>query len=510
VRKLIKVAALAIATIATLTLGSSASTGLQHLLIHVRLSKEVHPRTSGRLLVLLSKGTGKDRLAFGMVPVDTWVAAREVSALMPGEDGVDIDADDLAFPSGFSRVPPGDYQIQAFLDVNHSYAYGGVRPGDLFSKPHTLTGWRPDASESIVLSLDQEVARTEPALSLSIQPIKFQSPALTAFWGRPIDITGYVILPPSYSMSTRTTYPTVYWTHGFGGTLTAIARGAEQRAKLMASKDLPEMIWVFLNESFPTGTVEFADSVNNGPWGFALTRELIPDLERRYRMDGKPNGRFLTGHSSGGWATLWLQVSYPAIFGGTWSTAPDPSDFRSFTGPDIYAPHANVYRKADGSSWMLVRVDGRDVVSLENYAKLEAVLGDYGGQFASFEWVFSPKGIDGRPMPLFDRATGDVYPDVAEYWGSHYDIARKITREWHRIGKDLRGKIHVIVGGADTFHLDEPARFLEGELRRLDAGATFTSVPGKTHFDLYSDGSDGQALTKKIAREMYAIARPQR
>ena len=117
---------------------------------------------------------------------------------------------------------------------------------------------------------------------------------------------------------------------------------------------------------------------------------------------------FLTGHSSGGWATLWLQVSYPAIFGGTWSTAPDPSDFRSFTGPDIYAPHANVYRKADGSSWMLVRVDGRDVVSLENYAKLEAVLGDYGGQFASFEWVFSPKGIDRRPMPLFDRATGDV------------------------------------------------------------------------------------------------------
>ena len=90
-QKLIKVAALAIATIATLTLGPSASTGLEHLLIHVRLSKEVpSSATSGRLLVLLSKGTGKDRLAFGMVPVDTWVAAREVSAAVPWRRRVDI------------------------------------------------------------------------------------------------------------------------------------------------------------------------------------------------------------------------------------------------------------------------------------------------------------------------------------------------------------------------------------------------------------------------------------
>jgi len=408
-------------------------------------------------------------------------------------------------------VPPGDYQIQAFLDVDHSYAYGGTQPGDLFGKPQTLVGWRPDAPEPLTLSLDQEVSQIrDRALPPNIQPLKFQSPALTAFWGRPIDITGYVVLPPGYLKSARATYPTVYWTHGFGGTLAAIERAAERYATLMASKELPEMIWVMLNESFPTGTVEFADSVNNGPWGFALTRELIPNLERQYRMDARPNGRFLTGHSSGGWATLWLQVSYPTIFGGTWSTAPDPSDFHSFTGPDVYVPRANVYHKPDGSPWMLVRLDGHDVVSLEDYAKLEAVLGDYGGQFASFDWVFSPKGIDGRPMPLFDRVTGDVHPDVAEYWASHYDIARKIAREWHRNGKDLRGKIHVIVGGADTYHLDESARRLEAELRPLDAGATFTYVPGKTHANLYAEGSDLQALTKTIAAEMYAIARPRK
>ena len=507
-QKAIGIVTLAIATVTAPGQHPLVSSDPQHLLIRVGLAERFQRPASGRLLVLLSKGVGKERLAFARELSDTWVAAREVKALAPGAEVV-IDADDLTFPTGFSRVPQGDYQIQAFLDVNHTYAYAGVQPGTLFSNVQTLTAWRPDASKSPTLTLDQEVPGADPVLPPGIEPIRIQSTALTAFWGRPIDITGYVVLSPSYATTTRTTYPTVYWTHGFGVTPATIERVAEQRyRKLMESKEIPEMIWVMLNESFSTGTVEFADSVNNGPWGFALTRELIPSLERRYRMDSKPNGRFLTGHSSGGWASLWLQVAYPAIFGGTWSTAPDPSDFHSFTGPDIYVAHANVYRHADGSPRMLVRLDGRDVASLEDYAKLEAALGDYGGQFASLEWVFSPKGTDGRPMPLFDRVTGDVDPRVADYWAAHYDIARKITREWDRIGKDLRGKIHVIVGDADTYHLDESARMLEAEIRPLATGASFTYVPGKTHSDLYANASDPQALTKEIAAAMYAIARP--
>ena len=111
-------------------------------------------------------------------------------------------------------------------------------------------------------------------------------------------------------------------------------------------------------------------------------------------------------------------------------------------------------------------------------------------------------------MPLFDRVTGTVNADVAEYWRAHYDIARKVEREWTRSGKNLKGKIHVTVGDADTYHLDEPARLLEATLHQLDAGATFTYVPGKDHFNLYADGGDPRALTKKIAAEMYAIAHP--
>jgi hypothetical protein len=356
-RKLLGITAVAaVAAIGALPTAADSNRG-HHLFVRVTLSRQLQHPVSGRLVVLLSKGTDKKRLELARVPKDTWIAAREVQALVPGAD-VDIDTDAIAFPTGFSAAPPGDYQVQAFLDQDHSYAYSKAGPGDLFSEPRVLRGWHPDTSDAVPLSLDEELPPTpEPAPPPRVEPVTFQSPSLTAFWGRPITISAYVLLPPGYLARQATTYPTVYWTHGFGGTRALIERTAENYHTRLEAGDLQNMIWVMLDESFPTGTVEFADSVNNGPWGFALIHEFIPYLEKRYRMDAKPSGRFLTGHSSGGWATLWLQVAYPEIFGGTWSTSPDPSDFRSFTGLDIYAPNANAYHQPDGSPRMLVRID---------------------------------------------------------------------------------------------------------------------------------------------------------
>ena len=225
-------------------------------------------------------------------------------------------------------------------------------------------------------------------------------------------------------------------------------------------------------------------------------------------MDARPSGRFLTGHSSGGWATLWLQTRYPKIFGGTWSTSPDPSDFHDFTGADLYRPNANVYVDASGKPIPLVRMNGKDVANFEDFAKLEAVLGPVGGQMASFDWVFSPKGPDGRPMQMFDRRTGAVNPLVAAYWRDHYDIAYRLEHNWPALKPDLDGKIHVIVGTADTFHLDGAAHKLKAVLDRLGAKADVRFLPGKTHGNLYEANGDPDALTKQIAKEMYAVARP--
>jgi hypothetical protein len=203
-----------------------------------------------------------------------------------------------------------------------------------------------------------------------------------------------------------------------------------------------------------------------------------------------------------------LQIDYPTIFGGTWSTSPDPSDFHLFSTIDLYAPHANFYRGPDGTQNPIIRDHGQPRATMQQLAGLESVLGDYGGQLASFEWVFSPRGPDGRPQPLFNRATGEIDPDVAVYWRSHYDIVEYLNTNWKTIGADLRGKIHLVVGTDDTFYLDGAAHSLESALKQLDGDPHFTFLPGRTHFDVYVEGKDTGALFDTIAAEMYRVARP--
>jgi S-formylglutathione hydrolase FrmB len=337
---------------------------------------------------------------------------------------------------------------------------------------------------------------------------EFQSKLLTKFWGRLVAIRAWVILPPGYTEQTKERYPTVYFTHGFGGSIDSILLNGLTLRDRMKEGKMPPMIWVMLDEGCAEGTHEFADSVNNGPWGAALTTEFIPYVESKYRMDARKTGRFLNGHSSGGWATLQLQINYPKIFGGTWSTSPDSSDFYDFTGPDLYAANANVYRKPDGSPWPQIRMNGKVVATVEEFAKFEQALGPYGGQYASFEWVFSPRSDSGAPKQMFNRVTGAVDPGVVAYWQEHYDLAHIVEANWATLGPDLKGQIHLIVGTADTFYLDGAAHKFEAVLNRLGADPHFTYLPGRSHFDLYVVGNDQRGLFDQIGAEMYAVARP--
>jgi hypothetical protein len=476
---------------------------------------------SGRLLIFAEPATPDnaadteiDSAAFRPRPVS--VAARDVASFGSARS-VLIDTQEIAYPAGFATLAPGDYRLQAVLDRDGNYNYSGRGAGDLVSKIVTVH-W--PAQGPATVPLDHEIPAEQPQRSQEaqaqidaarphLQELMFPSPSLTAFWGKPERIGVWVLTPPGYDPKAKQTWPTVYRTSGFGGSHVYDRDSAAKIWDLEARKQIPPMIWVFLDHSsLGTGTTEFADSVNNGPWGHALTTELIPALERRYRMDAKPSGRFLTGHSSGGWATLWMQVAYPKVFGGAWPTAPDPSTFHDFTGADLYAPNANFYHDAAGQPHWLIRDHDKKIATIEQFARLEAVLGRDGGQFRSFEWVFSPKGQDGGPEPMFDRATGRVDPAVVAYWRDHYDVAYILQRDWKTLKPDLDGKIHMTVGTADTFFLDGAAHKLEAVMRGLGAKTDFTYVPGKTHMDLYERGGDKQALTKDIAKAMYAVARP--
>ena len=485
---------------------------------------------SGRLLVTLQPADVAEKAAkdgkvtsIGVSPfggINGTLIGMDVARLAPGQALV-VDGESQAYPTTLSALPPGDYYVQAVLDTARNNNYGGDAD-DISSAPVKITIGKDrdlpllalaqrNAPEGGFWDLPAQMPAEMRAQMLASKPniraLDLASPKLSAFWGRPIHMRGWVVLPPGYAAGSAK-YPVVYWTHGFGGNLRNSLYSAASTSHGMETGAMPPMIWVFLDESSATGTHEFADSVNNGPWGAALTTELIPLVDRDYRTDGVAASRFVTGHSSGGWAALWLQVRYPKLFGGSWPTSPDSSDFRDFTGADLYAPNANVYRRADGASIPLVRSKGEVLATFEQFARLEDLIGPYGGQMASFDWVFSPRGADGRPMQMFDRRTGVVDPEVAAYWRDNYDIAHRIVTQWDALKPDLDGKLHLIVGTADTFYLDGAARKLEAAMKSVGAKTGFRFLPGRTHGDLYAIGDDRRALARTIAWEMYKTARP--
>ena len=461
--------------------------------------------TSGRLLVFMTESKSETPPS-PQSANDGWVAAMEVAHLAPGQT-IEFNPDLKAYPHPFSQAKIGTYQFMALLDPDHSYAYNGQNEGDLYGPVVTMEKLSPSDAGAIDLILNK---RTEAKVSAGdtekVKFVEFESPSLTAFWGRPILMRAAVVLPPSFGRKASRLYPAVYEVHGFGGShILAANRRVDGLSKAMLEGKQMERVTVLLDGSFPTGHHEFADSINNGPWGQALTKEFIPYLERRFGLIPQPYARFLTGHSSGGWSTLWLQVTYPTYFGGTWSTAPDPVDLRSFTGIDVTPTSTdNFYRKADGSPRNLIRRNGQPISSIEEFARKEEVLGEYGGQFASFEWVWSPKGQDGRPMKLFNRETGEQDSFVQQAW-QKYDIRLILEKNWTSLEPKLRGKIHLICGTEDTFHLEEAVILLCDFLRQKGASDACEMVPGRDHGNLYqSYKTYPDGLSARIAKEMEA------
>jgi uncharacterized protein (DUF2141 family)/alpha-beta hydrolase superfamily lysophospholipase len=493
--------------------------------IAVTLQPDLAKDASGRLLVFAAPATS-ETVTSDAVDLEraggVSVAARDVARFGAG-CSVTIDTLTGAFPKSFARLAPGRYRVQAVLDRNGDYNFAGRGPGDLVSRVVTV---HFPLSSMPIIELDHAIPpETDQFDTAGLPPVaaeqiaasrphlhdeRIASKVLTRFRGERQAVAVWVLTPPGYDPASRTTYPTVYTAGAFGAGHKLAGQQLSRMWHLMETGAMPPMVWVALDHSSPTGTTEFADSRNNGPWGKALVSEVIPALETKYRMDAKPSGRFLTGHSSGGWFALWAIVRYPHLFGGSWATAPDPVDFHDFLGVDLYAPVANMYHTVDGRPRPLERDHGTVLGTIEEAARLETVLGHEGGQLRSFEWVFSPRRPDGEPALLFDRATGTVDPAVAAYWRARYDIGHRIEADWPRLGRHLDGKVHVVVGTEDSYYLDGPVRRLDAAFRKVGGRADVRYVPGATHSMamLYAKDGDRNALWKEMSRAMYAVARP--
>ena len=400
-----------------------------------------------------------------------------------------VGADAVGFPGPLDRLEPGDYAAQAVVRLNPDTHALGDGEGNAFG-PVVRATLDPKAGGTIRLTVDRLVPPKPFEETDRIKLVDIPSPILSAFHRRPIRHRAAVILPEGGGGTRRAT---LYIVPGFGGDHHLAGRMASSRRSGFGE----DLIRVVLDPDCGTGHHAFADSAANGPRGRALVEELIPYLEAHYPARAEPGARLLNGHSSGGWSVLWLQVTYPDSFGGVWATSPDPVDFRDFQRVDLYARGANLFRDPSGSRRPLARRGTRPVLFFDDFSRMEDVLGD-GGQLHSFEAVFSPLRSDGRPRPLWDRATGAIDPEVAHAWRA-YDIRLILERDWATLGPKLAGKLHVITGELDTFFLDGAVRLLKQSLTNLGSDAVVEVVPGKDHSTLID-----AELTARFDREMKA------
>ena len=232
------------------------------------------------------------------------------------------------------------------------------------------------------------------------------------------------------------------------------------------------------------------NSANVGPYGDALTEELIPYLEEHFRMIRAPWARLLAGGSTGGWEALAMQVFYPETFGGTWGWCPDPVDFNYYQIVNVYEDDNAYY--TDNEWHRLERPNARrpdgnltSTVRQENHMELATGPNSRsGGQWAIWEAVFGPVGADGYPRPIWDPVTGAIDHETAAYWRANYDLHQHLRTNWETVGPKLAGKLHVAVGDMDTYYLDNAVYLLQDFLDSVDnprADASFEYGRRKTH-----------------------------
>jgi S-formylglutathione hydrolase FrmB len=216
------------------------------------------------------------------------------------------------------------------------------------------------------------------------------------------------------------------------------------------------------------------NSVNDGPYGDAIMTELLPYVEQHFRIIRQPYARVLTGGSTGGWESLALQVYHPDFFAGTWTFFPDPVDFTRYQMVDIYADNsafeAPGYGPPAPERPMQRTTEGQVLMTMRQMSQLEEVLGSHGRsgqQFEAWEAVYGPVGPDGYPRPLWDKTTGRVDPQVANYMRDHgYDLRYYLEQNWSKIGPQLVGKLHLYCGDMDSFYLNLAVYRLEDFLKQ--------------------------------------------
>jgi hypothetical protein len=490
--------------------------------VEIKLDPSVaRDATTGRLFVFFSKNaTREPRLQGGSYGGSVPFFGVDVEALKPGTAAT-IDTKTPGYPyESIRQVPAGDYYVQALLNVytRFSRADGHViwvhndqwegqhfnsSPGNLVTEVQRVH-LDPKSTTPITLALTKVLPALQvPPDTRWVKRIKIKSDVLSKFWGQPIYIGATVLLPKGFDQETDRKYPAIYNQGHFGlgapfgfaedsgggrggrGTAapspfgnapTSAREPGWQFGKDWMSDNFPRFVAITWQHPTPYYDDSYAvNSVNNGPYQEALLTELVPLLEKQFRLVHDANARFLTGGSTGGWECAALQIQRPDFFGGAWCLYPDPVDFRRNQLVDNYADTNAFTPNGDTppipERYMMRTPEGQPQVTQRQMSQLEAVLGSKarsGQQFDAWDAAYGPIGDDGYPKRLWDRRTGHIDKTVAAYWRDKgYDLTWNMVQNWPKIGPSLAGKIHMYVGDMDNHYLNLGVYLMEEEASKL-------------------------------------------
>jgi hypothetical protein len=471
----------------------------------VSFTEEMSPKPlDGRVLLMISnndKGEPRFQVSEFQFVSSQLVFGIDVDSLKPGEKAL-VDHTVFGFPlESIAKIPAGDYRVQAVLHRYETFhrADGHVvklpmdrgegqmwkrAPGNLYSEPLKVS-LDPLKDEEINIVLDKKIGPvTKPKDTKYIKHIRIKSERLTKFWGRPMHLGAAILLPEGFDTHPDVRYPLAirhgHFTPTFLGfspkpppdnmpeRRKARAQSAYDFYKQWTGKNYPRFIVAVVQHPCPYYDDSYGvNSANVGPYGDAITYELIPYIEKKFRGIGKGWARTLYGGSTGGWTALAMQVFYPDEYNGCWAACPDTVDFRSHILVNIYEDKNAYYIKGP---WIKYAIPGgrnyQGQVFSTNVAQNHRELAMATKSRSGFQWdawqaVFSPVGDDGYPKPIWDKLTGDIDKSVAEYWRENYDISYILQRDWCKIGTKLKKKIHIYTGDMDTFYLNNPVYLLE-------------------------------------------------
>jgi len=475
----------------------------------------------GRIILLLAKGSPSDEPRNLVEPdrplKSPYIFGANVDGLKPGANAT-VDSSAFGWPARrLSDLKAGDYTIQAVLNRYETFhrADGHTlklppdmgegqqwakKPGNLYSKPLHIH-FDPASAKPIAIVLDQKIAPIPDKKDTPfVRHVRIKSELLTKFWGRPMYLGAHILLPYGFDAHPNAHYPLmVFHGHfpddisGFRTTppdpnlkpdyserfhLAGYNRIQQQEAyafyKKWISAGFPRFLVIEIQHANPYYDDSYAvNSANLGPYGDAINKELIPYIEKKFRGLGAGWARFTYGGSTGGWEALATQVFYPDMYNGTFAACPDPIDFHAYTVINLYADK-NAYT-LEGAAASVERPAQRNYLgevftSQADSNHMELAQGDHsrsGGQYDIWQAVFGPVGADGYPKPIFDKVTGDIDPGVAAYWRDHYDLTHIIERDWATLGPKLAGKIHIYVGSADTYYLNDAVYYAQATLEKL-------------------------------------------